>query len=378
MSELHRKFIKKIKDREKQVGLPTLEENSHKINLDDNNDDDHNEIIKYEYEKIRNHTKATKAFIFPIEETYTDSKSGMSFKTYYSPPISPGGAVLVCHHGAGSSAMTFCKLAKEISDRSSKKIGLFTFDARGHGDSSMTNPVDYTLKALTEDFKFILETFYEKQVQRPLIYLVGHSLGGSVVTNYLVECPDTSCDVVGLISLDIVEETAIDALSHMLSFVRMRPHNFASYNDAIKWSLKRTSLLYNEDSARISIPHLLRETPEGLVWKTDLKPMAPFWDEWFKGFSTNFVNCGKRGCISKLLVLSKHESLDTPLIVGQMQGKYQLIVFNQNHVGHFVQEDVPAQLSISFTDFVEKNNSPQEYIKNTLKITPKWGGPLYK
>lgn len=377
MSELHKKFLKKIKNREKQFGLPTLEENSDKVILGDNIHADQSETIKCEHVKIRNHTTTTKESVFPIVETYTCLKTGVKFITYYCPPISPGRAVLVCHHGAGSSAMTFCKLAKEISDRSSKNIGLFTFDARGHGDSGMTNPVDYTLKAFTEDFQFILETFYEKQVQKPLIYLVGHSLGGSVVTNYLVKRPDTPCEVIGLISLDIVEETAIDALSHMFSFVRMRPHNFASYNDAIKWSLKRTSILYNEDSARISIPDLLRETPEGLVWKTDLKQMVPFWDEWFKGFSTNFVNCGKRGCISKLLVLSKHESLDTPLIIGQMQGKYQLIVFNQNHVGHFVQEDVPTQLSISFTDFVEKNISPQEYMKKTLKVTPKWGGPLY-
>lgn len=39
----------------------------------------------------------------------------------------------------------------------------------------------------------------------------------------------------GLIVIDVVEGTAMDALSSMQSFLRGRPHNFNSLQNAVEW-----------------------------------------------------------------------------------------------------------------------------------------------
>lgn len=42
--------------------------------------------------------------------------------------------MLVCHHGAGASGLSFAVLAKEVRDRD-RELGVLSFDARGHGES---------------------------------------------------------------------------------------------------------------------------------------------------------------------------------------------------------------------------------------------------
>lgn len=178
--------------------------------------------------------------------------------------------------------------------------------------------------------------------------------------------------------LDIVEETAISSLGAMSSFLERLPPKFISYQQAIDWHLKATSLLKNPESAKLSVPDLFLDNGEVLTWKTELKVTQPFWDTWFHQLSKNFVECGKEKNVAKLLILAGHETLDTSLIIGQMQGKYQLIVFNNPMTGHFVHEDIPNEVCASLLDFMKRNDSPEEYMKKELGFTPKWGGKIHK
>lgn len=65
--------------------------------------------------------------------------SGLAFRVYYSPPaLGPGasqreGTVLVCHHGAGHSALSFALFAKEVKERAKGECGVLALDARRHG-----------------------------------------------------------------------------------------------------------------------------------------------------------------------------------------------------------------------------------------------------
>lgn len=58
----------------------------------------------------------------------------------------------------------------------------------------------------------------------------------------------------GLIVIDVVEGSAIEALPFMEAIVNNRPKSFKSYEQAIQWSLN-TSTLMTLASARISIPY---------------------------------------------------------------------------------------------------------------------------
>ena len=54
--------------------------------------------------------------------------------------------------------------------------------------------------------------------------------------------------------------------------------------------------------------------------------------DWFNGLSTKFISAKA----AKLLVLAGADKLDTPLMIAQMQGKFQLSVVQ--NVGHCLQE----------------------------------------
>ncbi|CUM57037.1 Protein phosphatase methylesterase 1 [Debaryomyces fabryi] len=389
MSDLHKQFLKKIKEQERAFGLSLLSEEPDELESDTSyfsptpqpSNEPKAGIDQERNGNIRRIYNDTKRDVFPIADIYTDSRSGVRFQTYFKPPSSSSAPIFICHHGAGSSSMTFCRLAQSLANEFGKQNeypGLFTYDIRGHGDSSTSMPPDYSLSSVTNDFKFIVDEFHARNAPKSSIYLLGHSLGGSVLTNYLAANPDNAYKLKGLIVLDIVEETAIKALSAMPQFIRKRPTSFNSYQEAIDWHIKDSHLLHNDESALISVPDLLRESPNGLIWKTNLQETEPFWVTWFAGLSDNFINCGKTQHVAKLLVLSGHETLDTNLIIGQMQGKYQLIVFNNTqNTGHFIQEDIPKQISISLIDFVRRNDSPDEYMKKEFGFVPKWGGKIH-
>lgn len=113
----------------------------------------------------------------------------------------------------------------------------------------------------------------------------------------------------------------------------------------------RTRTLRNPTSARISVPALLRDTgdasPRPWTWRTDLGATQPFWEGWFVGLSKKFLEA--RG--GKLLILAGTDRLDKELMIGQMQGKYQLLVLPE--VGHFVHEDAPEKTAVAVSCVLE-------------------------
>ena len=40
---------------------------------------------------------------------------------------------MVCHHGAGHSALTFALMAREVTELSREQCGVLALDCRGHG-----------------------------------------------------------------------------------------------------------------------------------------------------------------------------------------------------------------------------------------------------
>lgn len=77
---------------------------------------------------------------------------------------------------------------------------------------------------------------------------------------------------------------------------------------------------------------------------------------------------GGRG--AKLLVLAGTDRLDRELMIGQMQGKFQLEVIPE--AGHFVQEDVPARLASLVVEFYHRND------RSKLVLPPKVSDMLAK
>lgn len=371
MSNLHKYLFQK--QRNETYGLEPLAEDSQSDTGPDEAGTSSGDVDDALLAKFYSDTKRE---TFPIQEVYTNH-DGVEFQTYYSPPASQEAPILIFHHGAGSSAMTFCWMAHHLkSDNEGSVPGIFAFDARGHGDSSKT-PADFSLQSFSNDFSFILQQFCSRHNIEGSVFLIGHSLGGAILTNYVMNFDHSHLKIQGLAMIDIVEETAVRALLSTSRFIERRPKSFRSVSEAVQWHLN-SQLLRNETSAKISVSDLLkRADSKKFVWKSDFGLMTGFWNSWFLNLSNNFIKCGSesRCAISKLLVLSGSETLDKELIIGQMQGKYQLIVFNTTNAGHFLQEDIPLQLAISIMEFVCRNIAAKNS-KTKDVVQTRWGGKI--
>ena len=259
---------------------------------------------------------------FYLERPETSDSSHAKFHVYLTPPSSVHGVLLVLHHGAGSSALSFALFAQEIR-KALPNAGVLAVEARDHGSvvyhSDGTVNSDLSVELLSRDLLSMIQLTSIKMSWKelPPIVLIGHSLGGAVVTE-LAHKGLLGGKLLGYAVLDVVEGSALDALKHMQSYLSTRPKSFASLAAAIEWHI-RSRTLRNPQSARASVPSLLLQNSEGRwVWKTDLASTEAYWENWYIGMSGKFL--GGRG--AKLLLLAGTDRLDKELMIGQMQGEF--------------------------------------------------------
>lgn len=304
--------------------------------------------------------------------------TGFNFNYYYTLPLAtdvPSIPIFIFHHGAGSSGLSFANVSREICSQLKGKTGCFAFDARGHGNTTFQDSVKlptFTRDEYVSDYVAFINYILSRHLnsiprEKLTLILVGHSLGGSICTfTYKILPQEIRRSVQGVAMFDIVEEAAIQALEKVQHFLYTTPNVFDSYNDAIEWHINHGLSKYKE-SAKIAIPALFRKTSNGKVVRiTDLKMFRPYWNTWFVDLSHTFVDIPT----TKLLILAGNDNLDKELIIGQMQGKYQLVVFQDSN--HFIQEDCPKKSAITLIDFWKRNDNKNVVIKSN------WGSSLEK
>ncbi|PKX89667.1 putative ribosomal protein/carboxylic ester hydrolase (Ppe1) [Aspergillus novofumigatus IBT 16806] len=288
---------------------------------------------------------------------------------YLTPPTDSG-PLFVMHHGAGSSGLSFATCAEEIR-KILPKAGILSLDARDHGRTSVQRAdgeaaeLDLSLETLNQDLVYVVRKTQAEMGwgELPDLVLVGHSLGGAVITD-VAKKGELGSKLLAYAVLDVVEGSAMDALQSMEKYLSTRPSRFPSLTSGIEWHT-RSRTIRNRTSARVSVPSLLykEETPSDpskpWVWRTNLSATKPFWEDWFIGLSRKFLEA--RG--GKLLLLAGTDRLDKELMIGQMQGKYQLQVLPE--AGHFVQEDMPAKTAQILVDFYKRND------RSALVLPPK-------
>ncbi|CAK9291555.1 unnamed protein product, partial [Gordionus sp. m RMFG-2023] len=109
-----------------------------------------------------------------------------------------------------------------------------SMDLRGHGETQTMDDLDLSIETLTKDVLGVLTYLFS--ATNTNIILVGHSMGGGVAAHVAEEGVSQSIDFIkGIILVDVVEGTAIDALSGMQSYLRSRPKSFDSVTKAIEW-----------------------------------------------------------------------------------------------------------------------------------------------
>ncbi|XP_020584718.1 protein phosphatase methylesterase 1 isoform X2 [Phalaenopsis equestris] len=252
------------------------------------------------------------------------------------------GPVVFCLHGGGYSGLSFALSASKIKE----KARVVAMDLRGHGKSSTDNDLDLSIETLCNDVVAVLKTIYGNSP--PAIILVGHSMGGSVAVH--VAARKVIPNVHGLVVVDVVEGTAMASLIHMQKILSNRMQFFQTMEKAIEWSVRGGSLR-NVESARISVPSTLKfdELKKCYTYRTPLEETESYWKGWYEGLSEQFLSCPA----PKLLLLAGTDRLDRALTIGQMQGKFQMLVVR--HTGHAIQEDVPGEFASIILNFISRN-----------------------
>jgi len=179
-------------------------------------------------------------------------------------------------------------------------------------------------------------------------------MGGSVIVRSSGPLLEAKYKVAGVAVLDVVEGFSLEALPYMHKLLDSRPDGFESQEEAIRWHIS-TNAIRNPQSARISVPPIFVQSESSFAdyawkWRTPLRSTAPFWPNWFTGLSSKFLAART----ARLLVLAETDRLDKELMIGQMQGKFQMVVIP--NVGHMVHEDDPARLAEILVDFWKRND----------------------
>lgn len=76
-------------------------------------------------------------------------------------------------------------------------------------------------------------------------------MGGAICVH--IASKELIPSLIGCVVIDVVEGSALQALSSMQSFLRSRPQFFKSIQQAIEWSV-RSGQIRNVDSAKVSMP----------------------------------------------------------------------------------------------------------------------------
>ena len=84
------------------------------------------------------------------------------------------------------------------------------------------------------------------------------------------------------------------------------------------------------------------------IWRTDLKESSKYWEGWYRGLSSSFLSLK----VPKMLILAGTDRLDRDLTVGQMQGKFQLVLLSR--AGHAVHEDEAGEVSSAVAGFIKR------------------------
>ena len=266
------------------------------------------------------------------------------------------GPILFCLHGAGHSALSF-SLLSELS----KNHRLISYDFRGHANNISEPEDELPMSTLILDTEKVLIKINELFPKDNIIVL-GHSLGGAVAVKTCSHIFKTEFNkdlydkIQGLIVVDVIEGSAMESLPFMRSIVEKRQNEFNSINEAITYMA--SSQIKNLQSCRVSIPPLLKQVKNKkgkkvYTWKTDLLATEKYWEDWYKDLSKEFLSIKT----PKALILTDTNELDTPLTVGQMQGKFKLGVIKET--GHFIMEDDPASMMEQINEFCQVFRIPK-------------------
>ncbi|MDI9916557.1 alpha/beta fold hydrolase [Rhodococcus sp. IEGM 1379] len=164
---------------------------------------------------------------FTAESLKFDGGAGPIAADKWSPASTGNtrGTVLMLH-GGGQTRHSWDRAAKILAHEG---WVVYTLDARGHGDSAWDAEGDYTVDALAQDLRLVIDQISatEGRTVRPVLF--GASMGGMTGMVAEGEYPGL-CRA--LVLVDITPKVRPDGLARIHDFMRGSPNGFANLEEA--------------------------------------------------------------------------------------------------------------------------------------------------
>lgn len=182
----------------------------------------------------------------------------------------PTGRPVVMVHGAMDASITF----QFLVDAMAEDWYVVAPDLRGYGQSERAAGYAFA------DYLFDLDGLLARLFPERAVPLVGHSLGGNVVSIFAGVRPGRVSRVVSLDGFGLPDRPAADAPDHLARWIDRwsSPPAEKVYPDLADLAerLRQTNPRLDQARALFLARHLGRKTPAGFVWAFDPRHRLPF------------------------------------------------------------------------------------------------------
>lgn len=236
-------------------------------------------------------------------------------------------------HGIGHAGRQWDFFADAVAGR----LRLIAPDARGHGDSAKPS-AGYEPADFVGDIVAVLDALALER-----IVVVGHSMGGSHAVAFTLAHPERVSRLVVIDTGPTVEPAGRERTRRL---TETRPARFATPAEAEAY-LRATSPGYRDEIYPHRVRWLLREGPEGLVWRADAAALdrilrgsrSDTWQRIGEIDVPTLVVRGTRGYLAPKTALGMVERMPDARLL-------------ELEAGHNVQLDRPAELADAVIAFV--------------------------
>jgi len=121
------------------------------------------------------------------------------FNLYYQTwhPQGQTRAILVIVHGLGGHSDLYGNIVKHLV---LKNYAVYSFDLRGHGRSPGKRGYINSWSEFRQDLQAFFQFITDQQGKHPC-FLLGHSLGGVIILDFILNCPQVAKQLKGAIAL---------------------------------------------------------------------------------------------------------------------------------------------------------------------------------
>lgn len=176
-------------------------------------------------------------------------------------------AVLVIHHGLRSYSAHYGSFATHLATRG---VSTYAYDMRGHGRSSGHRATLTSFDDLLDDLDQFIATVRQREPERP-VFLLGHSVGGAVVSLYVAERRPALAGLIVLapalrIDRSLLELAATSSAGALAPYAGLldTPNRAFSRDPAVVREMDADPLIYQENGPAITGVSLLSAL--GRMW----------------------------------------------------------------------------------------------------------------